>query len=79
VGRAQLRPDLQTDGGARARGARAPAAAWRRVRARRRLRLGPHVQRLPEDLREPFMDDVLAVLAEPVVVDYVRLNIDAIA
>jgi len=25
------------------------------------------------------MDDVLAVLAEPVVVDYVRLNIDAIA
>jgi trans-aconitate 2-methyltransferase len=41
--------------------------------------LGPHVQQLPEELREPFMDDVLAVLAEPVVVDYVRLNIDAIA
>lgn len=41
--------------------------------------LGPHAQRLPEDLREPFMDDVLAALGEPVVVDYVRLNIDASA
>jgi trans-aconitate 2-methyltransferase len=41
--------------------------------------LGPHVQQLPEDLREPFMDDVLALLGEPVVVDYVRLNIDATA
>jgi len=41
--------------------------------------LGPHVQQLPPELREPFMDDVLAVLGEPVVVDYVRLNIDAVA
>jgi trans-aconitate 2-methyltransferase len=41
--------------------------------------LGPHVQRLPADLRERFMDDVLAELGEPVVVDYVRLNIDATA
>jgi trans-aconitate 2-methyltransferase len=41
--------------------------------------LGPHVQRLPEELREPFMDDVLDVLGDPVVVDYVRLNIDAVA
>jgi len=41
--------------------------------------LGPHVQRLPEQLREPFMDDVLAALGEPVVVDYVRLNIEATA
>lgn len=41
--------------------------------------LGPHVQQLPEPLREPFMDHVLAALGEPVVVDYVRLNIDAIA
>jgi trans-aconitate 2-methyltransferase len=40
---------------------------------------GPHVQRLPEDLREPFMDDLLAMVGEPVVVDYVRLNIDATA
>jgi trans-aconitate 2-methyltransferase len=41
--------------------------------------LGPHVQQLPEDLRESFMDDVLELLGEPVVVDYVRLNIDAVA
>jgi len=41
--------------------------------------LGPHVQQLPEPLREPFMDDVLELLGEPVVVDYVRLNIDASA
>ncbi len=41
--------------------------------------LGPHYQHLPEQLREPFMDDVLALLGEPVVVDYVRLNIEATA
>jgi trans-aconitate 2-methyltransferase len=39
--------------------------------------LGPHVQQLPAALREAFMDDVLEELGEPVVVDYVRLNIDA--
>jgi trans-aconitate 2-methyltransferase len=41
--------------------------------------LGPHVKCLPERLRERFVDDALAILGEPVVVDYVRLNIDAIA
>jgi trans-aconitate 2-methyltransferase len=41
--------------------------------------LGPHYQQLPEDLRETFMDTVLAELGEPVVVDYIRLNIDAVA
>jgi trans-aconitate 2-methyltransferase len=41
--------------------------------------LGPHYQHLPVELREPFMDDVLAELGEPVVVDYVRLNIGAVA
>jgi trans-aconitate 2-methyltransferase len=41
--------------------------------------LGPHVQQLPEGLRDPFMDEVLDALGEPVVVDYVRLNIDATA
>ncbi len=41
--------------------------------------LGPHYQQLPEDLREPFLDTVLAELGEPVVVDYIRLNIDAVA
>jgi trans-aconitate 2-methyltransferase len=41
--------------------------------------LGPHVQRLPEELRERFMDAALEAIGEPVVVDYVRLNIDALA
>jgi trans-aconitate 2-methyltransferase len=41
--------------------------------------LGPHVQQLPENLRDPFLDTVLAELGEPVTVDYVRLNLDAIA
>ena len=43
------------------------------------ITLGPHVQHLPADLREPFIDEVLELLGEPVVVDYVRLNIDAVA
>jgi trans-aconitate 2-methyltransferase len=41
--------------------------------------LGPHVQHLPERLRDSFMDEVMSELGEPVVVDYVRLNIDATA
>jgi trans-aconitate 2-methyltransferase len=41
--------------------------------------LGPHVQRLPEGLRERFMDEALAAIGEPVIVDYVRLNLDASA
>jgi trans-aconitate 2-methyltransferase len=43
----------------------------------RTIVLGPHVQHLPPELREPFMDDVIAALPKPVVVDYIRLNIDA--
>lgn len=45
----------------------------------RTIVLGPHVQHLPEGLREPFMDEVMTELGEPVTVDYVRLNIDATA
>lgn len=41
--------------------------------------LGPHVRHLPEELREPFMGEVLELLGEPIVVDYVRLNMDALA
>jgi trans-aconitate 2-methyltransferase len=40
--------------------------------------LGPHVQRLPEELRAPFLDDVIEHLGAPIEVDYVRLNIDAV-
>jgi trans-aconitate 2-methyltransferase len=39
--------------------------------------LGPHMDRLPEELREPFIADVLALEDDPLVLDYVRLNIDA--
>jgi trans-aconitate 2-methyltransferase len=41
--------------------------------------LGPHVQQLPEELRDRFLDELLAELGEPVIVDYVRLNIRASA
>jgi len=41
--------------------------------------LGPHVQRLPEELCERFMDEAMAEIGQPVIVDYVRLNIDAAA
>jgi trans-aconitate 2-methyltransferase len=39
----------------------------------------PCLRRLPEPLRERFVDELLELLGEPVTVDYVRLNIDAVA
>ncbi len=39
--------------------------------------LGPHMDRLPEELREPFVADILALEDDPLVLGYVRLNIDA--
>ncbi len=36
-----------------------------------------NLDRLPAELRDPFVDDVLARLGEPVVLDYVRLNMTA--
>jgi trans-aconitate 2-methyltransferase len=39
----------------------------------------PHVRQLPPELRERFVDELLEHLGEPVIVDYVRLNIDAVA
>jgi trans-aconitate 2-methyltransferase len=39
--------------------------------------LAPHVQRLPEGLREPFLDEVLAATGPRPTIDYVRLNLDA--
>ena len=39
--------------------------------------LGPHVQQLPPELREPSWTRCWTALGEPVVIDYVRLNIDA--
>ena len=60
-------------------GSRRPPSPSTRASSSSTIVLGPHVQQLPEELREPFMDDVMAELGEPVVVDYVRLNIDATA
>jgi trans-aconitate 2-methyltransferase len=36
-----------------------------------------HLDPLPSDLREPFVDAVMAQLPEPLVLDYVRLNMTA--
>lgn len=41
--------------------------------------LGAHLERLPEDLRAQFVADVLATQDEPLVLEYVRLNIEATA
>src|SRR4051812_12398454 len=45
----------------------------------RTINLGAHLERLPADLQYPFVDAVLARLGERPVLDYVRLNIDAVA
>jgi len=44
------------------------------------INLGAHLGLLPEELKRPFVDDVLAGLGgPPITIDYVRLNIDAAA
>lgn len=45
----------------------------------RTVSLGSHVAHLPEDLREPFVDEVAIAMEPDPVHDYVRLNIIAIA
>ncbi len=39
--------------------------------------LGPHLDRLPENLRGPYIDAALEVVPRPLTLDYVRLNISA--
>jgi trans-aconitate 2-methyltransferase len=41
--------------------------------------LSAHRDRLPEELHEPFTDDVLGALEQPLQLTYVRLNMDAVA
>jgi trans-aconitate 2-methyltransferase len=38
--------------------------------------LGPHIDRLPEELRTPFVERVLELEPEPLQLEYVRLNIE---
>lgn len=48
----------------------------------REINLGAHLEQLPDELREPFLDAVLERVARAdgsVPIDYVRLNIDAVA
>ena len=45
----------------------------------RTICLGAHVERLPADLRDRFVADVLSTQPEPLRLDYVRLNIEATA
>ncbi len=39
--------------------------------------LGPQLERLPDDLKDPFVEEVAVAMGEPLVLDYVRLNIEA--
>ena len=41
--------------------------------------LGPLLAQLPEEQRRPFAEAVLAASEQPLVLDYVRLNIEAVA
>jgi trans-aconitate 2-methyltransferase len=45
----------------------------------RTINLGAHLEQLPRELHEPYLDAVLARLGERPTIDYVRLNIDATA
>ena len=45
----------------------------------RTICLGAHVERLPEELRDRFVADVLAAQPSPLHLGYVRLNISAVA
>ncbi len=41
--------------------------------------LGPHLERLPAGLHDRYVEEVAGRLGEPLTLDYVRLNIDAVA
>ena len=45
----------------------------------RTIVLGSHIERLPPELRDEFVADVVYLMPPPVTVDYVRLDIDAVA
>ena len=41
------------------------------------VNLGPQLERLPDELKDPFVAEVAEGMGEPLVLDYVRLNIEA--
>ena len=41
----------------------------------RAICLGSFLERLPEDLHEPFVDAAVDLLGAPLTIDYVRLNL----
>jgi len=45
----------------------------------RTIMLSGHIDRLPAELRDQFVADVIATAGEPLTLDYVRLNIEAVA
>lgn len=45
----------------------------------RTIMLAGHIDRLPVELRDRFVSDVLAEAGDPLTLEYVRLNIDAVA
>lgn len=45
----------------------------------RTIVLGAHLERLPVELGAPFAEAVAGRLGDPVTIDYVRLNLDAVA
>ncbi len=45
----------------------------------REINLGAHLERLPQELRDPFVRAVLERHEQPVTLEYVRLNMDATA
>ena len=59
--------------------AEAGAAAGARCEFTATVTLGPQLARLPEELRGPFAEAVLDASEQPLALDYVRLNIEAVA
>ena len=39
--------------------------------------LGPHLERLPDELHDRYVDAVVEACGEPLELDYIRLNIEA--
>jgi hypothetical protein len=41
--------------------------------------MGPHLSHMPDELHRPFAEAVLAQSDDPLVLNYVRLNIEAVS